>query len=90
MLKPKGGPEAKAVITDCQPLIRFSDVTQLPLARMEFIHELAEQADGVHVTHRVNISGLLGFFFAQVIGKDTARDLPETMGNLLRVAKELK
>jgi hypothetical protein len=89
-LKPKGGPEAKAVITDCQPLIGFSDVTQLPLAKMEFIHELAEQADGVHVTHRVNISGLLGFFFVQMIGKDTARDLPETMGNLLRVAKELK
>jgi hypothetical protein len=89
-LKPVGGPEAKAVITDCQPLKRFADVTKLPLANMEFVHELAEMADGLHVTHRVTISGPLSFLFAQVIGKDTARDLPETIGNLVRVAKESK
>ncbi len=89
-LKPVGGPKAKAVITDCQPLKRFTDVSKLPLAKLEFIHELAEEKDGLHVTHRVNISGPLGFFFAQVIGKDTERDLPETIGNLARVAKESK
>ncbi|MCL4531166.1 MAG: SRPBCC family protein [Chloroflexi bacterium] len=88
-LKPMGGPEAKAMIMDCQPLKRFADITKPPLAKMEFIHELAEKADGLHVTHRVIISGPLSFLFAQVIGKDTARDLPETMGNLLHVAKEL-
>ena len=89
-LKPVGGPEAKAVITDCQPLKRFADSTALPLAKMDFVHELREEQDGLHVTHRVTISGPLSFFFAQVIGKDTARDLPETIGNLVRVAKELK
>lgn len=89
-LKPVGGPEAKAVITECQPLKRFADVTKLPLAKMEFIHELKEEQDGLHVTHRVTISGLLGFLFVQVIGKDTARDLPETMNALVQVAKELK
>ncbi len=89
-LKPVGGPEAKAVITDCQPLKRFADVSKLPLAKMEFIHELAEEKDGLHVTHRVIISGPLGFLFAQVIGKDTERDLPETMGRLVSVAKESK
>ena len=89
-LKPQGGPEAKAVITDCQPLKRFADSTALPLAKMDFVHELHAEQDGLHVTQRVTISGALGFFFAQVIGKDTARDLPETLGNLVRVAKELK
>lgn len=89
-LKPNGGPEAKAVITDCQPLKSFADVTHLPLAKMEFAHELKEEKDGLHVTHRVTITGLLGFLFVQVIGKDAVRDLPTTMGNLVRVAKELK
>jgi hypothetical protein len=89
-LKPVGGPEAKSVITDCQPLKRFADITKLPLAKMEFIHELAEEKDGLHVTHRVIISGPLVFFFAQVIGKDTERDLPETIGNLVRVAMKSK
>jgi hypothetical protein len=88
-LKPVGGPVAKAIITDCQPLKRFADVTKLPLAKMEFIHELKDEKDGLHVTHRVTISGPLSFLFAQVIGKDTARDLPETMGRLIQQAKEL-
>ena len=87
-LKPVGGPEVKAVITDCQPLSRFTDITKLPLAKMEFIHELVEEKDGLHVTHRVNITGLLSFLFEQIIGKDTARDLPDTMGNIVRLAKE--
>lgn len=89
-LKPKGGPEAKAVITDCQPWKSFSDVTNLPFAKMEFAHELREEKDGLHVTHRITISGLLGFLFVQVIGKDNARDFPKTIGSLVRVAKEIK
>lgn len=89
-LKPKGGPEARAVITDCQPLKSFADLTSLPLAKMEFAHELRDDKDGLHVTHRVTISGLLGFLFVQVIGKDTARDFPKTIGNLVRVAKGSK
>ncbi len=89
-LKPIGGPEVRAVITDCQPLQRFADVTRLPLANMEFSHELSEAADGLHVTHRVTISGPLGFVFAQIIGKDTARDFPQTIARLVQVAKEAK
>jgi hypothetical protein len=87
-LKPKGGSEAKAIITECQPLQRFSDVTSLPLAKLEFSHELKNEKDGLHVTHRIIITGALGFFFVQVIGKDTVRDFPKTIGNLVRVAKE--
>jgi hypothetical protein len=86
-LKPKGGPEAKAIITDCQPMKSFADVFSLSMAKMEFAHELRESQDGLHVTHRITISGLLGFLFVQVIGKDTARDFPKTISNLIRIAK---
>jgi hypothetical protein len=89
-LKPKGGSEAKAIITECQPMQRFSDVTSLPLAKLEFSHELKDEKDGLHVTHRITITGLLAFFFVQVIGKDTVRDFSKTIGNLVRVAKESK
>ena len=90
ILKPNNGPEVKSTIMDCEPLKRFTAVTHLPLAKMEVVHELREDKDGLHVTHRVVISGFLGFLFAQVIGKNTARDFPKTLGNLVRVAKELK
>ncbi|KXK15126.1 MAG: Polyketide cyclase / dehydrase and lipid transport [Chloroflexi bacterium OLB14] len=89
-LKPKGGSEVQSTISECEPLKKFSDVTKLPLAKLEFVHELNEEKDGLHVTHRVVISGLLSFFFAQVIGKDTARNFPKTISNLIRVAKESK
>jgi len=89
-LKPVGGSEVQSIITDCVSMKRFTDVTKLSLAKMEFIHELTEAQDGLHVTHRLTISGPLSFFFAQVIGKDTARDLPETIGNIVRLAKESK
>ena len=87
-LKPVGGPEARATIVDCQPLSQFTDVTDLPLAKMAFFHQLLEVEDGLHVTHRVTITGPLGFLFAILIGKDTARDLPETMDRLVRSAME--
>lgn len=89
-LKPKGSSEVKSTIVNCEPLKKFSDVTKLPLAKLEFVHEMRDEKDGLHVTHRVMISGLLGFFFVQIIGKDTARDFPKTIGNLVRVAKESK
>lgn len=89
-LKTRGGSEVKSTIISCEPLKRFSNVTKLPLAKLEFVHELRDEKEGLHVTHRLMISGLLGFFFAQIIGKDTARDFPKTIGNLVRVAKESK
>lgn len=87
-LKPVGGPEVRAEITECQPLRRFADVTRLPLATMEFSHELTESQEGLRVTHRVRIWGPLGFVFAQLIGKDAARDLPATMRQLVETAQE--
>ncbi|MCC7117190.1 MAG: hypothetical protein IT310_01590 [Anaerolineales bacterium] len=89
-LKPKGGLAVTSTIVNCEPLKQFSCTTQLPLAKLEFIHELREEQAGLHVTHRLLISGFLGFFFAQIIGKGTARDFPKTIGNLIRTAKESK
>ena len=87
ILKPKDGPKVKSTIMDCEPLKKFTAVTHLPFAKMEFVHELREDKDGLHITHRVVISGFLSFLFAQVIGKNTARDFPKTLGNLAQVAK---
>lgn len=86
-LKPVGGGAVQARITACEPLTRFADVSDLPLARLEFVHELHERPDGVHLTHRINITGPLTFLFAQVIGKSTAKEFPTTLANLVRVAK---
>ena len=88
-LKPVDGPEVKSRITDCQYLSRFADVSSLPLAKMEFEHEMLEVPGGVKITHRIRISGLTSFLFARVIGEKNAIGLPESMEKLARRAKEL-
>ena len=62
-------------------------MTSLPLAKMEFVHEMIDAAGGVQLTHRVNISGPLSFVWARIIGKKTVRGLPPAMNNLVRLAK---
>ena len=89
MLKPDGGPAVAGVIMDCRRNRSFSGVTSLPLAKMEFVHEMVNVADGVQLTHGVNISGPLSFVWARVIGKKSVAGLPSAMNNLVRLAKGL-
>lgn len=86
-LKPEGGPEVKATITECEPLKRFSDVTSLPLAKMSFSHEMVPLNGRYRLTHQVRIWGPLSFLFARVIGKKTVHEMPKAMENLIRLAK---
>ena len=86
-LKPVDGPAVKATITACEPNRRFTDVSSLPLAKLEFVHELADVAGKVQVTHRVNISGPLSFLWARVIGAKTVAGLPHAMSKLVQQAK---
>ena len=86
-LKPVGGPAVAGVVTEYQPNRSFSNVTSLPLAKMEFVHEMIEVAGGVQLTHGVNISGPLGFVWARIIGKKTVAGLPPAMSTLVRLAK---
>ena len=89
-LKPVGGPEVKATIKECNRLVGFTDISALPLVKMEFAHEMIDVPGGVKMTHRVTISGPLSFLFAQVIGKKTAQGLSEAMNRLVNLAKESK
>jgi hypothetical protein len=89
-LKPKGGPVATAVIERCEPLQGFDDVTALPLATLRFKHRMHSLSDGqTHITHRVEISGLLTFVFKRVIGAKTAQTLPQAMQKLVERARAL-
>jgi hypothetical protein len=86
-LKTVDGPAVKAVIQECEPYRCFTDVSSLPLAKMEFVHEMVDIAEGVQLTHRVNISGPLSFLWARVIGAKTAAGLPHAMSKLVQQAR---
>lgn len=66
----------------------FADVTRLPLARMRFEHATAREGDRTRLTQRVTISGLATPVFSRLIGRGIARDLPETLRALGRMAED--
>ena len=89
VLKPKGGPPVKFVLTRVEEGRAFSDSASLPLARMRFHHELAPAAGGgTKVTHRVEISGPLGPVFGWLIGRGIRKGLPHAVARLARLAEQ--
>jgi len=88
-LKRTGAPKLFGVIRNHEHLKRFTAVSYfMSLARVEFIYELIGVEDGVKLSQRVNISGLLAWLFVQLVGKRMIRRFPMAMGNLVRLAKE--
>lgn len=82
-LVPKGGPSVKFKLTEVSHHKSFTDVANLPLAKLIFEHDMIELEPGVvKVTHTVKITGLLSRFFAKVMGKQIAKGLPTALFNL--------
>ncbi|MDR0467903.1 MAG: hypothetical protein LBG67_03540 [Campylobacteraceae bacterium] len=90
MLKSVGGPKTTFVITDCEYLKSFTNRSYLPLCKIDFIHTLSEMKNRLVVTHRVEMSGFLTFFFSKVIGKNVAKGLPQAVENLITNAEKFE
>ena len=84
IIKPKKGPKAKAVITECVPFVKFTDEATLPLrTKLIFSHQIEQNNKNVKLTHRVSISGPLTFIFRRLIGKSIQEHLPSAMKSLV-------
>lgn len=85
-LKPSRGPKARFVVTRAEAGRRLTDVTELPLARLEFDHMLEEAGPGTRLTHRVTITGPLTPVFSRLIGTRAGATLPAAMTALTELA----
>ena len=88
MLKPEGGPKSPFVLTGVRPGEGFSDRTRLPLASVDFFHEVERVGEGTRIAHRIEIRGPLSFVFARLMGRRFEKGLPEAVQNLARLAEE--
>jgi hypothetical protein len=86
-LKPKGAPKVKTVITECTYLKSFTDQSKLPLAILEFTHEMQEKDGLCWITVRIIFRGLLGWFFAKVMGKNLAKGLEHQLKKMIALAE---
>ncbi|RHX84493.1 SRPBCC family protein [Leptospira stimsonii] len=87
MLKPKGGPKTWFRLMEVRDQELFSDLTHLPLCKLEFRHELIPTNSGTKFVHTVIFSGPLSFLFSRVIGNKIREELPGAMKNLARLAE---
>lgn len=87
-LKPKGGPRVKFKILRAEKNRVFHDRSSLPLTSLDFIHTLERDGDYTIVTQRVEMTGLLTFIFAKVIGSGIKKDMPSAMAKLVEMAEK--
>lgn len=88
-LKPKEGPLVKTRLTHVDPMNAFVDEAKLPLTRIIVHHSLVVDEGVTRVTHRIEMQGVLAFFFAIVIGRTMKENLPHEMAAMVKRAEQL-
>ncbi|MEV6379162.1 SRPBCC family protein [Streptomyces sp. NPDC051773] len=87
VLKPKGGPRTKFVITELTD-DRFVDVSRLAGARLTFSHFVAEtQGGGTEVQVTVTLSGPLSPLWNLILGNGIKATLQQDLDSLKAVAE---
>ena len=86
-LKPKGGPLVHTLLTQVEPMKSFVVESKLPLTRIIFSHSLTGSAGKTRVTTKIEMKGMLSFFFAFVIGRTMKKNLPEEMKSMVKLAE---
>lgn len=89
-LKPKGGPLVHTKLTLVEPMKRFVDEAKLTLARIIVSHVLTQSEGKTYVTHQIEMTGPLAFFFAFVIGRNMKKNLPQEMLAMVQKAESLE
>jgi len=88
-LKVKNGPLVDIVINKLEENKLFIDTSNLFLCKIIDTHTITQKAGTTLVTHKIEMTGLLSFFFAFVIGRDMKKDLPSVMKSLVAKAEKL-
>lgn len=74
-LRPNGLPKIKARLAIVTPEVGFAYVGKLPLATIQFTHDLEPLDTGTTFTHSVSINGPLWWFYAELFGRTLERNL---------------
>lgn len=89
ILKPTGGPKAKFEITELTNLASFTSRSFLPFCKTDFIHTLTETNEGLVITHKIVMTGLMTFLFSSVIGNKIKVGLPPAVEKLIEIAQKI-
>lgn len=88
-LRPKGGPSVKVQLLEVEECRRFLDVTSFPLAKMYDEHIFEQTAEGLRITNRITVKGLLGFLWVKIVAGKIAEAMPSDIQLQIKAASAL-
>ena len=86
--KPPQGPRVKSLLTEVAPYTSYTEVNQLPFARLSWTHRITPTQSGSTLTHGVIFSGPLSSLFALFLSKNFAHGIPLAMQRLVQFAEQ--
>ena len=87
VLKPKGGPAAKFVISALVTDREYTDTSKLPGATLVFQHLVSPSPTGADLEVRVTLDGPLARLWAAILGKGFASTAPADLERLVDVVQ---
>ncbi|WP_165486094.1 SRPBCC family protein [Frankia sp. Cppng1_Ct_nod] len=87
-LKPADGPRTRFTLTAVEPNRTFTAVSELPMARLTFVHVVEPLGAGIRFTHQATISGPSSLLFTRLVGKNIMATVPGSMRTLARLAEQ--
>lgn len=88
VLKPKGGPKAKFVISACSPDREYTDTTRLPGARLVFRHTVEPAALGCELHVQVTMDGPLAFVWSKIMGGGFRESAQRDLDRLVAIVEQ--
>jgi hypothetical protein len=88
VLKPRGGPRVRFVVSACRPGREYTDTSRLPGARLVFQHLAEESGTGTELGVRVTLTGPLAPLWARVMGRGFRESAQADLDRLVALVEE--
>jgi len=83
LLKPKGGPKVRIILSLVDENARFVDFCKFFGAIMYDDHQLYDEGSGVRIEHAIYVKGPLAFLWWHLIAKNIANGVSEQTDNFI-------
>lgn len=87
ILKPKGGPKVKIILSDIILNKQFTTACKFLGASMIDEHKLEDTPEGLRIIHNITVRGILSLLWVKLVAQDLFNSLPEQMENLVKYSR---
>jgi hypothetical protein len=90
MLKPKGTPAVKIILTEIDNGNSFTDCTNFFGAKMLDTHSMESKNGGVEISNKLVVTGSLKWLWVKLVAQNVADTVPKEIEALVKLARKRK